>query len=145
MKRQRTEKSKYKHVTTGDYCTFAAFVAEAMCLKLAEFKNLGSLPYKFWNTGSWKWTFQKQMSLAREIAKTYPEQVLVKAISSDDFKTIFSLNNPRVPAILKKYNDIYLSQQQAKPIEVIDNPQRRSVTFSKKQGTISKLRKLDNG
>jgi len=144
MKRKRTEKSKYKHISTGDYCTCAAYVAEVMCMKMAEYQNVGSLPYKFWNNDRWKWTFLKQSMLAREIIKTYPEQVLVKAISSDDFKGIFSLNNPRVPSILKKYNQIFLSQQDAAPIEVIENATIRKTTFGKKN-SLNKLRTLDNG
>ena len=48
-KRKRTDKSKYKHESTGDHCTCAAYVAEIMCRKNAENKNEGSLPYKFWN------------------------------------------------------------------------------------------------
>ena len=44
MARKRTEKSKYRHESTGDYCTCAAYVAEIMCKRNAENKNVGSLP-----------------------------------------------------------------------------------------------------
>ena len=43
--RKRTEKSKYKHQSTGEHCTCAAYIAEIMCMKYAQFKNKGSLPY----------------------------------------------------------------------------------------------------
>ena len=51
-KRKRTEKSKYKHQSTGDHCTCSSYLAELMCLRLAEYKNEGNLTYKFWNKKS---------------------------------------------------------------------------------------------
>ena len=95
-KRKRTEKSKYKHQSTGEYCTCAAYVAEMMCMRNAENKNQGSLPYKFWSKKPWDWTFKRQMIAANRILKDHKisEQALVKAILSDDFKGIFSLNHP---------------------------------------------------
>ena len=93
-KRKRTTKSKYKHESTGDYCTCAAYVAEIMCKRNAERKNQGSLPHKFWNKKPWDWTFKKQMFAANKILKEQKitEQALVKAIHSDEFKSIFSQN-----------------------------------------------------
>ena len=102
-KRQRTEKSKYKHETTGDYCTCAAYVAETMCLRMAQYNNKGSLPYKFWNTKSWKRPFNRQLRLAIELIKSYGETALIKAIQSIECKETFSLNAPRVRKVLKKY------------------------------------------
>ena len=66
-KRKRTEKSKYKHQSTGDHCTCAAYVAEIMCMKYAEYKNVGSLPFKFWSVKPWDWTFKKQLIAANKI------------------------------------------------------------------------------
>ena len=71
IKRQRTEKSKYKHTTTGDHCTCAAYVAEIMCLRIAAHRGVSGLPFKFWNTKTWSWTFKKQMMLANSLIKKY--------------------------------------------------------------------------
>ena len=60
QKRKRTAKSKYTHQPTGDYCTCAAYIAEVICIRNAEFKNEGSLPDKFWNKKPWNWTFKRQ-------------------------------------------------------------------------------------
>jgi hypothetical protein len=79
-KRKRTDKSRYQHQTTGDHCTCAAYIAEMMCLRNAENKNVGSLPYKFWSKKPWDWTFKRQLIAANKILKDCPEEVLVKAV-----------------------------------------------------------------
>ena len=75
-KRKRTENSKYKHETTGDYCTCAAFLAEKMCLRKSEKENLGRLRFKFWSHKPWDWTFKKQLWTANSLIKTYGEEPL---------------------------------------------------------------------
>tara|TARA_Y100000004_G_scaffold129217_1_gene145639 strand:- start:484 stop:945 length:462 start_codon:yes stop_codon:yes gene_type:complete len=144
--RKRTEKSRYKHESTGDYCTCAAYVAEIMCKKNAENKNVGSLPYKFWNKKPWNWTFKKQLWAAQKILKDYDEAVLVKAINSPDFNGIFSLNHPKVVGILRKYK-LLLVEENSKPkqeIEVKKNAKTRKQSYGGKN-LLNKLRKLENG
>ena len=92
-KRKRSDKSKYKHESTGDYCTCAAYVAEIMCKRNAESKNVGSLPYKFWSKKPWDWTFKRQLFAANKLLNKYSEEALVKAINSSEFRGIFSLNH----------------------------------------------------
>ena len=86
-KRKRTDKSKYKHQTTGDHCTCAAYLAEMMCLRLAEYKNEGNLTYKFWNNKPWDLTFKQQMFAANSLIKKYGEKVVVRAVANQ--KSIF--------------------------------------------------------
>jgi len=143
-KRQRTEKSKYKHQSTGDYCTCAAYIAEIMCMRNAQNKNKGSLPYKFWNTKPWDWTFKRQLFLANKVLKKYSESVVLRAINSPEAKSIFSLSNKRLISIIVKYKKIVDKEQEReiKPSQIVDNPQIRKNTFGKKT-TLSKLRSLD--
>jgi len=144
--RKRTEKSKYKHESTGDYCTCAAYVAEIMCKRNAENKNQGSLPFKFWNKKPWDWTFKKQMWAAQKILKDYSEEALVKAIHSDEFKGIFSLNHPKCAGIISRY-EILLKEQESKPkqeIEINKNAKTRSKSYGGKN-ILNKLRKIENG
>ena len=141
IKRSRTEKSKYKHITTGDYCTCAAYVAEFMCLKIAEKKGVSGLPFKFWSTKNWDWTFKKQLMTANVLIKKYGEIAVVKAIRSDEFKSIFSLNHPKVDKIIsliKINKEIDLVPENIE--ESIGT--KRANTFNKKS-TLSKLRDLD--
>ena len=112
-KRKRTDKSKYRHKSTGDYCTCAAYIAEIMCMRNAENKNQGSLPYKFWNKKPWNWTFQRQLIAANKILKNFSEAAVVKAIESKDFKGIFSLNHPNCVGIITKYQ-LLLDEQTEK-------------------------------
>lgn len=145
-KRKRTEKSKYKHESTGDHCTCAAYIAEIMCKRNAENKNVGSLPYKFWNKKPWDWTFKKQLWAAGKLLKDFSEEAVVKAVNSDDFRGIFSLNHPKVIGIIRKY-ELLLSEEKSKPkqeIQVNKNPVTRKKSYGGKN-ILNKLRKLENG
>lgn len=145
-KRNRSDKSKYKHESTGDYCTCAQYVAAIMCQRNAENKNVGSLPHKFWNKKPWDWTYKKQLWKANKILKDYSEEALVKAIHSPDFKGIFSLNHPKCIGIIRKY-ELLLNEEKSKPkqeIEVKKNAVTRKKSYGGKS-ILNKLRKLENG
>ena len=146
-KRNRTDKSKYKHESTGDYCTCAAYVAEIMCKKNAEKKNQGSLPYKFWSKKPWDWTFKRQLFVANKLLKTYSEEALVEAVNSNDFKGIFSLNHPKVVKVIIKYEKLIKSQksQPRQEIEVKENPTTRNKGYGNKNNLLNKLRRIENG
>ena len=146
-KRQRTEKSRYKHKSTGDYCTCAAFVAEAMCMKKAEHESVGSLPFKFWNKDPWKKFFMLQTIKANRLLKKYSEPGLIKAIGSKDFKykKIFSLNHPAVEDIIKKYDAIAAEESnKMQKLDVKKNATRRKSSYGKKTA-LSRLRGLEDG
>jgi len=146
-KRKRTTKSKYKHESTGDYCTCAAYVAEIMCKRNAERKNQGSLPHKFWNKKPWDWTFKKQMFAANKILKEQKitEQALVKAIHSDEFKSIFSLNHPKALGIIRKYQ-LLLNEQTEKQqdVDVKHNASHQKKKYGRKN-ILDTLRNLEDG
>ena len=139
-KRKRSNKSRYKHKTTGDHCTCAAYIAEIMCLRNAQNKNEGSLPYKFWNKKPWNWTFKRQLLAATKLLKEYPEEVLVKAVDSPEFSRIFSLNNPKALPIIKKYNVEYQNSQKKEKQEL--DVKEKATTRKKSFGSKSKLDKL---
>ena len=147
-KRKRSNKSRYKHESTGEYCTCAAYVAEIMCRKNAENKNECSLPYKFWNKKPWDWTFKRQLIAANKRLKdgSISEEALVKAILSNDFKRICSLNHPKALGIIKRYQ-LLLNEQATSAkqnIEVTKNANHRKKKFGKKS-LLNKMRELENG
>ncbi len=145
-KRERTQKSQYKHESTGDYCTCAAYVAEIMCRKNAENKNQGSLPYKFWNKKPWDWTFKRQLFAANKLIKKFSEAAVVKAIHSNEFRGVFSLNHPKVVGVISKYQ-LLLDEEKNKPkqeIKAKPNAKRRKKSYGKKN-ILDKLRKIENG
>lgn len=142
-KRKRTEKSKYRHKTTGDHCTCAAYVAEIMCIRNAEYKNVGHLPYKFWNKKPWDWTFKRQMFAANKIIETYGEEALVKAVHSNELKGIFSLNHRKVLQVVNKYAIIVEDQLSKKQkIDHSENASKRKKNFGRRS-KLDKLRRLE--
>ncbi len=145
-KRKRTDKSRYKHESTGGHCTCAAYVAEIMCKKNAENKNEGSLPHKFWNRKPWDWTFKRQLFRANQLIKKFSEAGIVKAIASNEFRKIFSLNHPSAERIIGKYHLIAKEQSEAEKQEVVykENPTVRKKTYGKKN-ILQKLRNIENG
>jgi len=142
-KRKRTEKSKYKHKSTGDHCTCASYLAEMMCLRLAEHKNEGNLTYKFWNKKPWDWTFKQQLFTANSLIKKYGELAVVKAINSPALSKVFSLKNQRVVPEIKKQLKIIEEQSKNKQeLDVKDKPETRKKSYGKKSG-LNKLRGLN--
>ena len=149
-KRKRTDKSRYQHQTTGDHCTYAAYIAEMMCLRNAENKNVGSLPYKFWSKKPWDWTFKRQLIAANKILKDCPEEVLVKAVGSPEFKRIFSLNSPRAKSIINKYKVQHRLDRETKKDSVDHNLEiKKEATTRKrsygKKSKFDKLRSIERG
>lgn len=144
-KRQRTDKSKYKHNSTGDYCTCAAYLAEMMCLRLAEHKNEGNLTHKFWNKKPWDWTFKQQLFTANSLISKYGEVAVVKAVTSPSLAKVFSLKNKRViPEINRQLKLIKDQSDKKQDLEVKEKPSVRKSTYGKKS-KLNKLRGLDNG
>ena len=144
-KRKRTEKSKYKHTSTGDYCTCAAYLAEMMCLRLAEHKNEGTLTHKFWNKKPWDWTFKQQLFTANSLIKKYGELAVVKAVNSPFLSKVFSLKNKRVVPEIKRQLKIIEEQANKKQeLDVKEKPTARKKSYGKKTG-LNKLRGLKDG
>lgn len=144
-KRKRTEKSKYKHTSTGDYCTCAAYLAEMMCLRLAEHKNEGNLTHKFWNKKPWDWTFKQQLFTANSLIKKYGELAVVKAVNSPFLSKVFSLKNKRVvPEIKRQLKIIEEQANKNQELDVKEKPTPRKKSYGKKTG-LSKLRGLKDG
>ena len=144
-KRKRTEKSKYKHTSTGDYCTCAAYLAEMMCLRLAEHKNEGNLTHKFWNKKPWDWTFKQQLFTANSLIKRYGELAVVKAVNSPFLSKVFSLKNKRVVPEIKRQLKIIEEQANKKQeLDVKEKPTARKKSYGKKTG-LNKLRGLKDG
>jgi len=136
-KRKRTEKSKYKHQSTGDHCTCAAYLAEMMCLRLAEHKNEGNLNFKFWNKKPWDWTFKQQLFAANKLIKQYGEKPVLRAVLEK--KSVFSLKNKRVePEIKRQLKLIEDNKDKKQELDIKEEPKTRKKTYGKK----SKLNKL---
>ena len=141
-KRARTEKSKYKHTTTGDYCTCAAYIAELMCIRKSEYENRGSLRFKFWNYNPWKWTFTKQLYKANSLIKKYGEASVVRAVNSSRLKKVFSLNHKWVlPEIKNQKAILDAVSEKVQELDVKENVVQRKKSYGKSK--LNKLRDID--
>jgi len=102
MSKQRTELSKYKSPSTGDFCTPAQYVAEIICQKQAKHEKVGTLPYKFWNLPKWKKIYIRQVSLANSLIKEFGEESVIKFVKSSAGKNTISLGARNVKKEIEK-------------------------------------------
>lgn len=109
-----SETHKYKHIHTGEYCTFEAYVAEYIVIRRSEKLNLGKPSYKFWTKGDpLHWIWKKQHGATLQLKKKYSEEAILKAIQSKDFDKLLVLGvqngrgykvNPEAEKIIAKYH-----------------------------------------
>jgi hypothetical protein len=157
--KQWSETHKYKHIHTGEYCTFEAYVAEYIILRRAEKLNLGKPSYKFWTKGDpLHWMWKKQHGAALQLKKKYGEEAILQAIKSKDFDKLLVLGiqngrgykvNPEAEKVVQKYyNKI---QEEKTKVEVNLEAEeeknktletRGSVGYNKSRTTMNQLRNL---
>lgn len=145
MARNRSEKSRYKSPSTGEYCTAAQYIAELMCQRMAEKENAGSLAYKFWNTDKWKAAYKHQLVLANRLVKKHDERAIIKALKSGRGRNIFSLRFPKLEQMIKQAEkEIKRSDEKDDIIKHKENTTHLKRKQFGKESELSKLRKLDD-
>lgn len=153
-----SEKYKYKHIHTGEHCTFEAYVAEYIVLRRSEKLNLGKPSYKFWTKGDpLHWLWKKQHGAAIQLKKKYSEEAILSAIKSKDFDNLLVIGiqngrgykvNPLAEKVISKHQklidesnkkiEINLeAKEEEKPLET-----RQSQSYNTKKGTMNKLRNI---
>lgn len=145
MTRNRSDKSKYKSPSTGEYCTAAQYIAEIVCQRQAEKDNVGTPAYKFWNTEKWKKSYTHQIILANRLVKEYDERAIIKALNSGRGRSIYSLRFPGLEDMIVK-EQLALKRsdgEESIKLEDIDTNSKPRKPFGKKSG-MSKLRDLDH-
>ena len=144
MTKERTEKSRYKSPSTGEYCTCAQYLAEIVCTRMAEKENSGTQAHKFWNLPKWRKVYQYQVVLANRLIKKYSEAAVVKSVNSPECKRMYSLRFPPLEGIIKKYERIIEhNSENSTTIEVAEDAKTRSNRSYKRKSSLNKLRKLD--
>lgn len=156
--KQWSETHKYKHIHTGEYCTFEAYVAEYIVLRRSEKLNLGKPSYKFWTKGDpLHWLWKKQHGAAVQLRKKYSEEAILQAIKSKDFDRLLVLGvqngrgykiSPEAEKVIAKYQR-KIEEEQNKPqvnLEVkeenIPLETRASSGYNTKRTTLNQLRNL---
>lgn len=154
FQKEQSEKYRFKHIHTDEYCTFEAYVAEFLVLRRAEKFNLGKPGYKFWTKGDPNhWLWMKQLNAARALAKKYSEEAVLSLIKSEDFNKLLVLGvqsgrgwkiNPAVETLIEKHHKLFLQKQEkeltATILQVIEAPETRKVSKPGKQSVLDKLR-----
>lgn len=153
-----SETHKYKHIHTGEYCTFEAYVAEYIVLRRSEKLNLGKPSYKFWTKGDpLHWLWKKQHGAAIQLRKKYSEEAILQAIKSKDFDRLLVLGvqngrgykiSPEAEKVIAKYQK-KIEEEQNKPqvnLEVKEQNKpletRSSSGYNTKRTTLNQLRNL---
>ena len=158
FQKQWSETHKYKHIHTGEYCTFEAYVAEYIVLRRSEKLNLGKPSYKFWTKGDpLHWLWKKQYGAAVQLKKKYSEEAILSAIKSKDFDGLLVLGvqngrgykvNPLAEKVIQKHQKLLEESQQK--IEVNMNVEteekqietRSTQSYNTKRTTMNQLRNL---
>lgn len=157
--KQWSETRRYKHIHTGEYCTFEAYVAEYIVLRRAEKLNLGKPSYKFWTKGDPNhWLWKKQHGAAIQLKKKYSEEAILSAIKSKDFNHLLVLGiqngrgykvNPAAEKVVAKHQSML--DEKSKKIQVNEDVslehEKKEITnrnniYSNKTSMLNKLRNL---
>lgn len=92
FQKEWSDTHKYKHIHTGEYCTFEAYVAEYLILRKADAFKEPKPAYKFWTKGDKLYpAFVRQLKAAIKLRKKYSEETILNAIKSKHFKSVFYL------------------------------------------------------
>ena len=142
MAKNKSDSSRYKSPSTGDYCTSAQYVAELMGQRMAEKSNEGSLAYKFWNTSKWKKTYQLQVIEANRLTNKYDDRAVVAALNTSRGKKIYSLRFPGLEDLIK-VEESRLQNESSSAKDYKDSTESQPRKPYGKQTRLGKLRELD--
>ncbi len=144
MARQRSEVSRFKSPSTGEYCTVAQYIAEILIQRKAEADNKGSLAYKFWNKTQKK-NYTRQVQAVSTLIGKFGESAVFDYIINTN-KRVYSASPKWVKEAVEKHKSV-LDKRPKQKIEVtevsrdnIESQPRK--TFGKKT-LFSKLRSAD--
>ena len=161
--KQWSETHKYKHIHTGEHCTFESYVAEFLILRRTEAFKMEKPSYKFWTVGDkYHDMFMRNMKAATGLKKKFKENIIIEAIKSDHFKKIYHVGlkaygprgwkyNQVALQAIKDYNNevkaaAKIAKMAAKSKPIVEEKEeakvRRTQTYSTKKSTLNKLRNL---
>lgn len=154
-----SETHRYKHIHTGEYCTFEAYVAEFIVLRRAEKMKLPRPGYKFWTKGDPNhWLWKKQFGAAAQLKKKYSEESILQAIKSKEFDGLLVLGiqngrgykiNPLAEKVIALYHKKIEDAKTQPPkvdMNIVEETKevrtRRTQSVVKNKSMINKLRDL---
>jgi hypothetical protein len=132
--------SKYSN---GKYVSQAQYITEIICENKAV-KDKTDLHYKFWTTKKWSSFFRNQIATAHKLLENYQPNAIIKALTSNEGKKIYSLRAPHLKEIIEK--KVLEIENENKKLTKTYN-RSTDITFKKNitnNNILSKLRNLDN-
>ncbi|NBP01091.1 MAG: hypothetical protein EBU90_13340 [Proteobacteria bacterium] len=165
FQKEWSEEYSYKHIHTGEYCTFEAYLAEFLILRWTEAFKMDKPSYKFWTVGDkYHDMFIRNMKAAKSLKKKFEEKIILEAVKSRYFDKIYHIglkcygprgwkyNQLAVKAIenykkeIKAVNKSKEIEKTANEIDIVQNIKdirtRRTQSIIKTKSMINKLRDL---
>lgn len=158
-----SEEYKYKHLHTGEHCTFESYVAECLVLRWTDAFKMDKPSYKFWTVGDkYHNAFMRNMKAATQLKKKFDEAIIIAAIRSDYFENIYHIGVKGYGPTGWKYNQVaieaikcydkvqknFLEKRKlteeadvAQPESESKKLQKRNKQYSNKKSSLNKLRK----
>ena len=159
-----SEEYNYKHIHTGEHCTFESYLAEYLILRWTDAFKMDKPSYKFWTKGDkYHDMFMRNMKAARGLKKKYEPALILAAVRSKHFEKIYHIGLKAYGPRGWKYNQVALEairrydkeqkdllkllDQAAEVDETQTNPetkklQKRNKQYSTRKSSINKLRNL---
>ena len=154
---------RYKHIHTGEHCTFESYVAEYLVLRWTDSFKMDKPSYKFWTVGDkYHDVFMRNMKAATQLKKKFDEAIIIAAIRSDYFENIYHIGIKGYGHTGWKYNQVaieaikcydkvqknFLKKQKLTEEAEVANPkseskklQKRNKQYSNKKSSLNRLRK----
>ena len=145
MSRKRSDVSKYKSPSTGEYCTAAQYIAEIICQRIADKDKIGTLAYKFWNNEKWKKTYIRQVGIANKLIKAWGDESVVRFIKSKKGTKILSLGIKGIECQIEIFKNHLDNRKSSDTIDVERISNYTSRKPYGKKSLLTRIKEIDNG
>lgn len=125
MARQRSQSSRFKSPSTGEYCTIGQYIAEILVQRKAERENVGSLSYKFWNKTQKK-EYTRQVQSVSKLISTFGESAVFDYIINIS-KRVYSASPKWVKDEIAKHKK-YIDKQPKKDYVKVAEVNKENIT-----------------
>lgn len=146
MSEFRTDHSRHKSITTQIFCSDAQYLAEFMCVRIAD-KRREYLQPNFWNELCWKATYQQQVLAANNLLKAYSFEAIINTVKQRQYHWVTSLRTKQIlpqiaieQGIIDKEKAKLAKIAQTNTVDVTENVERLIVKpFSSNKNKLSNL------
>lgn len=165
FQKEWSEEYSYKHIHTGEHCTFEAYLAEFLILRWTDAFKMDKPSYKFWTVGDkYHDMFMRNMKASKGLKNKFEEKLILEAVKSKHFDKIYHVGLKCYGPRGWKYNQLAIKaienykkevkalskskeiEKQANELDVVQNVEdtrvRRTQSIFKTKSMINKLRDL---